>query len=138
MQSSFATIKEMLSYICNKPLNGIQKFHHYRIVYKFYKNFMQFKWIIIHFLIPLWRMTDVMQDIFIKKLYSPQSNIIMHATTDLRKCMLHSRSNRDRHVLNPKSEDVLLNKRFPRFPLLLGYPKNTQQTQAIICNGCSK
>ena len=30
-------------------------------------------------------------------------------------------------MLDQKSEDVLLNKCFPWFPLLLGYSKNTQQ-----------
>ena len=45
--------------------------------------------------------------------------------------MLHTRSSRDRHMLNPKSEDVLLNKCFPRFPLLLEYPKNTQQPRQL-------
>ena len=123
--SSFVAIKEMLSYICNKPLKIIQKFHHYRIFYKFppssyrkyfpshacHKNCMQFKWIIIHVLIPLW-MTD-MHDIFIKSVFS--TNIIMHA----------------KQMLNLKSEDVLLKKCFPWFPLLLGSSKNTQHPKQL-------
>ena len=126
----------MLRYICNKPLKVIQKFHYYRIVYKFsppgyrkyfpshahHKNCMQFKWIDTCFNSF---MNDWHAGYFQEKLYSPQSNIKIHAITDLRKCILHSRSSRDRHVLNQKSEDILLNKCFPRFPLLLGYSNNT-------------
>ena len=132
----------MLSYICNKPLKIIQKFYHYRIFYKFppsgygkyfpshacHKNCMQFKWIIIHVLIPLW-MTD-MQDIFIKSLFS--TNIIMHAITDLRKCILHS--------TNVESEEwrYSTKKMFPLVPIVTWIFKEHSASQAIIFNGCNK
>ena len=124
----------MLSYICNKPLKIIQKFHHYRIVYKFspssyrkyfpshacHKNCMQFKWIIIHVLIPL-LMID-MQDIFIKSIFS--TNIIMHAIIDLRECILCS--------TNDESDEwrCSTNKCFPWFPCYL----NSQRTLSNLGN----
>ena len=132
----------MLSYICNKPLKIIQKFHHYRIFYKFppssyrkyfpshacHKNCMQFKWIIIHVLIPLW-MTD-MQDIFKKSVLS--TNIIMHAITDLRKCILHS--------TNVESEEWRCSTKqmFPSVPIITWIFKEHSASQANIFNGCSK
>ena len=49
----------------------------------------------------------------------------MHAITDLRKCILHSTN------VESEGEDVLLNKCFPRLPLLLGSSKNTKHPRQL-------